>query len=575
MTDTPQQKTEIRTYGGEKIEVILRKAIQPDDSNSCPEFKPSICVENGICYERDVAVKMRDGVTIYTDVYRPEGVTNVPAIIAWSPYGKRAGYLGISRHGVPPDAVSPMAKFEAPDPKYWCHSGYAIINPDVRGAFHSEGDIQQFNSKEGQDGYDLIEWVAAQRWCNGKVSLSGNSWLGISQWFIAAEKPPHLACIAPWEGFDDFYRDSLFQGGVPETGFFGVAQSRFCGPGYFEDIPVMIRKYPMINAYWEDKIAKVEKIEIPAYVVSSYNPIHTHGTFDGFCRMASRKKWLRVHNTQEWPDLYMPENLEDLRRFYDRYLKDIHNGWEFTPRVRISVLDPGGCDIVNRPEDDWPLPDTQFQKSYLDATTMKLSPELPVNESLVRYCADDDKGQAVFTMKFPEDTEITGYIKLRLWVEADGSDDMDLFVYVSKTDAQGNPLLQKVINFPHPGARGLLRVSHRELDEKRSTPSQPYLTHQREQLLKPGEIVPVEIGIWPWGMLWHAGQQLRVAVQGFNLPWLEDVMNTQREDGMMAPGTTRFHYERRNNGYHVIHTGGKYDSHLLVPWIPPRFPQSS
>ncbi|MFA5308953.1 MAG: CocE/NonD family hydrolase [Dehalococcoidales bacterium] len=561
MGNTPREKTETRIYGSQKIDVAMKQAIPPEAPDSgCPELKSEVTVTGGIRYERDVPVKMRDGVTVYTDIYRPEGAVNLPAIIAWSPYGKRGGYLGSPVYGVPPGTASPMAKFEGPDPAYWCHYGYAVINPDSRGVFHSEGDILQFCSAEGRDGYDLIEWVAARDWCNGKVSLNGNSWLAIAQWFIAAEKPPHLACIAPWEGFDDFYRDNLFQGGIPEIGFVGRGNDRTCGRGFYEDLPVMMCNYPLMNAYWEDKRAKVENIDIPAYVVASYNPLHTHGTLDAFRRMASPHKWLRVNNTQEWPDLYRPENLEDLRRFYDRYLKDIHNGWELTPRVRVSVLDPGGRDIVNRPESDWPLPRTQWEKLYLDAASLKLSPEPPVAASLVRYRADDDNGQAVFTYSFPEDTEIVGHMKLRLWVEAAGSDDMDLFVYVSKTDAMGNPLSHLVVDFPHPGARGLLRVSHRELDAERSTPSQPFLAHRREQLLKPGQVVPVDIGIWPWGMLWHAGQQLRVAVQGFHLIWMDDVVLGK---------TPIFRYERRNKGEHIIHTGGKYDSYLLVPRIPP------
>lgn len=151
-------------------------------------------------------------------------------------------------------------------------------------------------------------------------------------------------------------------------------------------------------------------------------------------------------------------------------------------------------------------------------------------------------------------------MKLRLWVEAYGAEDMDLFVYVTKLDHQGTPLPAMVLgNFPSPGARGLLRVSHRELNEMRSTPSEPFLTHRREQLLSPKEIVPVEIGIWPMSMLWHKGQQLRVVVQGYAFPWLED---------KLFPGGPIFHYDVHNRGDHIIHTGGKYDSHLLVPVIP-------
>jgi predicted acyl esterase len=151
-------------------------------------------------------------------------------------------------------------------------------------------------------------------------------------------------------------------------------------------------------------------------------------------------------------------------------------------------------------------------------------------------------------------------MKMHLWVEADGSDDMDLFVYVSKLDEDGNELLPLVIDFPNPGVRGTLRVSHREVDE--NDPASffdPFLTHRREQLLQPGEIVPVEFGIWPLGMRWHAGQQLRLIVQGFALPWMEDAA---------ATGGSIFRWDLRNKGTHIIHTGGEYDSYLQVPRIP-------
>ncbi|MGD0489486.1 MAG: CocE/NonD family hydrolase [Syntrophorhabdales bacterium] len=560
MADQPEVSTEVKEYGNERMEVIYRKIRSAKESGGrYPKLAPGVAVEDGILIERDVALPLRDGTIIYTDIYRPDGATDVPAIVPWSPYGKRVPYLlgEGPLPGVP--RVSPMTKFEGPDPAYWCKQGYAVINVDPRGVGNSEGDILQFCSGEGRDAHDLIEWVAGRDWCNGKVGMSGNSWVAIAQWFAAAERPPHLAAIAPWEGFDDMYRDSLCIGGVPEVAFGQIIFHILCGPNRMEDNCAMILKYPLMNGYWSDKIARVENIEIPAYVVASYNPLHTHGTFDAFRRMASRDKWLRVHNTQEWADYYNPENIEDLRRFFDRYLKGIENGWEKTPRVRLSILDPGGTDKVNRSEKEWPLARTEYLKLYLDSSTNTLSAEPLKKESSTVYRADDGKGQAAFTIKFNEDTELTGYMKLRLWVEADGANDMDLFVYVSKLDEKGNHLPAHVLVFPNPGVRGILRVSHRELDEARSRPSEPYLLHRREQLLKLKEIVPVEIGIWPIGMIWHAGQQLRLVVQGYASWWMED---------MLFPGGPIFRYDVRNKGNHIIHTGGKYDSHLLVPKIP-------
>jgi putative CocE/NonD family hydrolase len=98
-------------------------------------------------WDQEVPLKMRDGVTIRADVFRPTGKERVPAIVAWSPYGNSGrGFfqLDLLRHrvGVPQSALSGYEKFEAPDPAEWIERGYAIVNVDSRGVFHSEGDIR-------------------------------------------------------------------------------------------------------------------------------------------------------------------------------------------------------------------------------------------------------------------------------------------------------------------------------------------------------------------------------------------------------------------------------------------------
>jgi predicted acyl esterase len=285
MTDISQQSTKTWKFGDEEIEVIFRKATPPEGIEKLvpvlwfPRLQPGESVDNGIRCERDVPVKMRDGTTVYIDIYRPEGGTNLPAIVAWSPYGKRGGYapggtiIPVGKHGIPPNVTSPMAKFEAPDPAYWCHYGYAVINVDPRGVGYSEGDVVFMGTQEGQDAYDLIEWVASRDWCNKRVTMQGNSWLGMIQWFAAAERPPHLTCIAPWEGCSDMYRDFCVRGGILESGISDFVANLICGPRGQEDIVAMARKYPLMNGYWEDKIAKVENIEIPTYVLAGYTNV--------------------------------------------------------------------------------------------------------------------------------------------------------------------------------------------------------------------------------------------------------------------------------------------------------------
>jgi len=549
-------------FGDEEIETIYRETRKPSVEATgfsfCPPFNQRTYIaEDGIICEQDVPVTMRDGVIIYPDIYRPVGQTNIPVIIAWSYFGKRPGEATTEWQimGVPPGTVSRMAKFESPDPGYWCRQGYAVANVDPRGVGHSQGDINMFGTQDGRDGYDFIEWLATQLWCNGKIGMFGNSGVAMPQWRIAAEQPPHLTCIAPWEGTGDLYRESLYEGGIPGTTFNGFVVGGLTGQGYVDDTVAMAQEYPLMNAYWEDKIPKWENIKIPVYTTVCWNHFHLRGSMEGFRRIRSTKKWLRAHREFEWPDTYSAAGLEDLKLFFDRYLKDIRNGWELTPRVRLEVMDAYEYDYqINRPEKEFPLARTQYKKLYVDAAKGALSFEPVAKASKVSY--EGATGSTTFDIKFKEETEITGYLKLRLWVEADGHDDMDLFIAIQKLDQVGNWLPVSVLGEPHPGAWGKMRVSHRELDEKLSTDFQPVQAHRKEGKLKPGEIVPVDIEIWPHSRIWHKGQQLRVLVSGRYIRegWFEPLV-----------------WDTNNKGNHVIHSGGKYDSYLQIPVIPPKY----
>lgn len=178
------------TFQGEELEAVYMVARKPfavdpsvdlaasDDPMArmgqgfCPAFNQRVyeCAPGVLC-EQDVPVKMRDGVTIYCDIYRPKDENQkYPAIVSWSWFGKRPGE-GMSEWqimGVLPHTVSKFAKFESPDPLYWIYQGYAVANVDVRGAGHSEGNVHMFTHQDREDGYDFVEWLAARHWCNGK-----------------------------------------------------------------------------------------------------------------------------------------------------------------------------------------------------------------------------------------------------------------------------------------------------------------------------------------------------------------------------------------------------------------------
>jgi predicted acyl esterase len=151
-------------------------------------------------------------------------------------------------------------------------------------------------------------------------------------------------------------------------------------------------------------------------------------------------------------------------------------------------------------------------------------------------------------------------MKLKIHMAAEAADDMDIFVGVQKLDARGRfvGMAYYAMFDDGPVALGWLRASHRELDPARSTDYQPVLSHRREFKLKPGEIVPLEIEIWPSGTRFEQGETLRLIVQGADI-------NQYPKD--KAPVYFR-HEDSVNRGRHIIHAGGAYDSFLLVPVIP-------
>ncbi|GGF33081.1 CocE/NonD family hydrolase [Subtercola lobariae] len=527
-----------------------------------------------IVFEKDVAIELRDGVTVYADVFRPVGSEKVPVIVAYSPYGKGQGTSGsvmgvFGLVGLSNSVVSGLEKFEAPDPAYWVGHGYAICNPDIRGVVDSDGDSVLWDRQDGRDCYDIIEWLAEQPWCDGKVGMSGTSYLAVSQWFTAAEQPPHLVAINPWEGVSDVYRDLVLRGGMPDTGFAQQLQDgSFFGKNQKEDILAEVEKYPLMTELWENKIPAFEKITVPAYIVASYsNTLHTAGTFRAWRRIASDEKWLRVHNGQEWPDYYDEANRADLQRFFDHYLKGEDNGWQQTPRVRYAVLDLNGGDQVNIAAEEFPPADVTSTTFYLNGRTRTLSTEAPADEVPAAYAVAFNPNAVSFLASFDEETTLVGYPKAHLWVEAQGSDDMDLFVLVQKLDVNGTPLQAFTVPnrsamahdltdhgatiLKYKGFDGRLRVSARHLDETLSTDDIPAHSFDRVEKLSPGEIVEIDVELMPVGLVVRPGEQLRFIISSSNL--LGTLMPAIRE------------YVGANVGQHIIHTGGEHASYLQLP----------
>lgn len=523
-------------------------------------------VENGMIIERDLAVRLRDGAEIYVDVFRPVDEKPAAPIIAWGPYGKHGPTryaVAYPNCGLDQDALSPYTAFEAPDPAYWAPRGYAIINVDIRGTWYSKGEATFLSPQEAEDFFDLIEWAGTQLWSNGKVGLSGVSYLTCSQWRVAELNPPHLAAINPWEGWTDTYREVVRHGGIPETCFWPYIAPRWgVSTTRVEDLLAETREHPFFDAFWESKAARLARIRVPAYIVASWSDqgMHTRGTLEGFKRISSPQRWLEVHGRKKWAYYYDPASVERQREFFDHFLRGIATSVPEWPRVRLEVRERFYVGRIKW-ENEWPIGRTQYTRLYLDARNGSLQKDALLEEASFRYDAlgkGDGPSRALFDFTFTEPTELIGHMKLTLWAQGDGGDDMDLFVAIQKLDAAGNivPFAFWTHFDDGPVALGWLRASHRELDPAAFAEYQPVLKHQRELKLEKGAIVPLEIEIWPSGTRFESGEKLRLVVQG------TDVYQYPK------PVMANRHEETINKGCHVVYTGGKYDSHLLIPIVP-------
>ena len=174
--------------------------------------------EHAVYEERDRFVAMRDGVRLAVDIFRPESPGRFPALVSFSPYGKDIQKITEVQRPLNPRYGN--GGQEAGDTGYFVERGYVHVVADTRGAGDSGGTYDNYGPREQDDGYDLIEWIAAQPWCDGNVGMLGMSYFAVVQHLIAATQPPHLKAIAPYEAYTDRYRHSVYHGGIFNEGFF-------------------------------------------------------------------------------------------------------------------------------------------------------------------------------------------------------------------------------------------------------------------------------------------------------------------------------------------------------------------
>lgn len=155
--------------------------------------------------QRDVAVPMRDGTVLRADVYLPAGGGRWPTLLERTPYSKDSS-----------------SEIQTGAPQYFASRGYAVMIQDTRGRFKSDGTFRPFHDdgwRANRDGYDTVEWIAAQPWSDGKVGTIGGSYSGATQYQLLPTRPPHLVAQFVRESSSDYHAEWVFRGGAFELAF--------------------------------------------------------------------------------------------------------------------------------------------------------------------------------------------------------------------------------------------------------------------------------------------------------------------------------------------------------------------
>jgi predicted acyl esterase len=499
----------------------------------------------------DVPIGMDDGLTLRADIFRPDGAQRCPAILTYGPYGKglafQEGYKTaweiMAREN--PDALAGSSNkyqnWEVVDPEKWVPDGYAVVRIDSRGAGRSPGYLCHNNARETRDIHLCVEWAAAQPWCSGRVGMNGISYYASNQWRAAATRPPHLAAICAWEGWNDAYRDGARHGGIicsfrknwqdmqvktVQHGYAKGAKSAVtgelvCGPETLSDLDLSKNREDMWGEllsreldgpYYRERSADLSKVAIPLLTAANWGGqgLHTRGNFEGFARAGSKQKWLEVHGGSHWAPFYTDYGVSLQKKFFGYFLKGEKNGWDKQPRVLLNVRHPGEK-FVQRHENEWPLARTQWTRFYLQKD-LTLSENRATGEGTVSY---DPMGNGVtFSMEVKQRTEITGPSALRLFISS-ATADADIFAVLRVFDPKGKEVLfQGALDPKTPVAQGWLRASHRKLDPKLSLPYRPWHTHDEIQKLIPGKEEELDIEIWPTCIVVPAGYRIALSIRG-------------------------------------------------------------
>jgi uncharacterized protein len=569
---------------------------------------------DGMQIDWNLPITMDDGLVLRADVFRPLTEGRYPVILSYGPYAKglafQDGYPSAwqrmaERH---PDVTAGSSNlyqsWEVVDPEKWVPHNYACVRVDSRGCGCSPGYINHFSPRETKDFYDCIEWAGVQPWSSGKVGLNGISYYAINQWHVASLQPPHLSAMCIWEGAADWYRDMTHHGGIlctfwenwydmqVKTVQYGAGErgkrSRVhgelvCGPEFLSeaglvenrsDFGTEILTHPLDDDYHKARSPIWSKVKTPFLSAANWGGqgLHPRGNFEGFVRAAAKQKWLEAHGIEHWTHFYTDYGRNLQLRFFDYFLHGKKNGWDKQPPVQLQVRHIDR--FVERVENEWPLKRTKWTRFYLDPAGVLTANKPSYKKSVVRFDAMGD-GVTFLTPPFESETEVTGPSAVKLYVSSSAS-DADIFVVLRVFSPDMKEVVFQGAIDPHtPIGQGWLRASHRQLDKKISTPYRPYHTHNKKQPLWPGEVISLDVEIWPTSIVVPKGYRIGLTVRDKDYVYpggsggrLSNFKNELTGCGPFLHDNPRDRPPEIFGGVTGLHFGGVARPYLLLPIIP-------
>jgi predicted acyl esterase len=571
---------------------------------------------DGMRIDWNLPITMDDGLVLRPDVFRPVSDGRCPVILSYGPYAKglafQDGYpnqwqrMTAEHPDVEAGSSNKYQNWEVVDPEKWVTDGYVCVRVDSRGCGCSPGYIDHFSPRETRDFYNCIEWAGVQPWSNGKVGLNGISYYAINQWHVASLQPPHLAAMCIWEGAADWYRDMTHHGGIlctfwanwydmqVKTVQFGhgergprsrITGDPVCGTETLSaeelarnrcDFGNEILAHPLDDDYHKARSPVWSRITVPFLSAGNWGGqgLHLRGNVEGFVRAASRQKWLELHGLEHWTHFYTDYGRLLQKRFFDYFLKGADNGWADEPRVRLQIRRLDG--FVERMEHKWPIARTRWTKLYLNPGDQSLTATPVAAEGRIELDAMGD-GVTFLSLPLEQETELTGPSAVKLFVSS-STTDADIFVVLRVFSPDGKEIVFQGAIDPHtPVSQGWLRAAHRKLDPELSTPYRPYHTHDEKQPLRPGEVVELDVEIWPTSIVVPAGCRIGLTVRGKDYEYqgpsggrLANFKNELKGCGPFLHDDPRDRPHEVFGGKTTLHIGPDHASHLFVPIIPAR-----